>query len=34
MKLDVTQAISEMKNLMDGGMPHEDDFLFFKQLSN
>ena len=26
MKLDVTQAISEMKNLMNGGMLHEDNF--------
>lgn len=33
MKLDVSQTLSDMKNLMRGGVPHEDDFLFFKQLS-
>ena len=34
MKLDVGQTLSDMENLMQGGVPHEDDFLFFKQLNN
>lgn len=33
MKLDVAQTLSEMNNLLNGGIPHEDDFLFFKQLT-
>jgi len=33
MKLDVQNALSDMKNLLCGGVPHEDDFLFFKQLT-
>jgi len=32
MKLDVAQTLSDMKNLLNSGIPHEDDFLFFKQL--
>ena len=32
MKLDVNHAISDMKYLISGGVPHEDDFLFFKHL--
>ena len=33
MKLDVQNALSDMKKLLCGGVPHEDDFLFFKQLN-
>jgi len=32
MKLDVGQTLSDMRNLLLGDVPHEDDFLFFSQL--
>ncbi|MEI2774066.1 MAG: FkbM family methyltransferase [Candidatus Competibacter sp.] len=32
-KHDVNQVLSDMKNLVQGGVPHEDDFLFFKKLN-
>jgi len=33
-KLDVLRAIFEIKSLMSGGLPHEDDFEFFKQFGS
>lgn len=33
MKIDSTQVLAEMQNLMRGGVPHEDDFFFFRQMS-
>jgi FkbM family methyltransferase len=33
MKLDLVQTLFEMKKLMLGGAPHEDDFLFFKKFN-
>ncbi len=33
MKLDEVKVVAEMKNLFCGGVPHEVDFLFFKQLN-
>jgi len=32
MKLDVGQTLSGMRNLMLGDVPHEEDFLFFRQI--
>lgn len=33
MTLNVAKTLSDMKNLFAGGVPHEDDFLFFRKLS-
>ncbi len=32
MKLDVQHELHQMKSLMGGGVPHEEDFLFFKEI--
>lgn len=34
MILDVRQTLTDMKNLMMHGIPHEDDFLYFQSLDN